>query len=57
MTPRQELAITAGNASPKASFRRALLPVCTVINIPVSSAIAKKSQERVNTASVDAREF
>jgi hypothetical protein len=47
VTPNEELTITAGSASPKASFRRALLPICTVINVPASSAITKKSQERV----------
>jgi hypothetical protein len=45
MTPSKELTITAGSVSPKASFRRALVPVCAVISAPTRKATAKKSHE------------
>jgi hypothetical protein len=38
--------MTAGSVSPKASLSRALAPVCTVINVPVSRAPAKSSHGR-----------
>jgi hypothetical protein len=46
MIPSEELTMTAGSVSPKASFKRALLPVCTVTNVPASSATETKSHER-----------
>jgi hypothetical protein len=38
--------ITADSVSPKASFKRALLPVCIVIKAPTRRASAKKTHER-----------
>jgi hypothetical protein len=54
MTPSEELTITAGSASPKASLRRALVPVCTGIKAPTRNAIAKKSHERFMPSHSDA---
>src|SRR5439155_105356 len=43
-TPREELTITAGNASPNASLRRVLAPTCTVIRAPTRNATASESE-------------